>query len=82
MSDVHHCPVIRSAVPKSTALGAALIAAYGYFASIEKPHDWKELVKGFTDPMPSSRINPDPAASALYNRLIESYERLEREWQN
>jgi xylulokinase len=78
MADVHHCPVFRSAVPKSTALGAALIAASGYFASIGQSQGWQELVQGFTDPIPSSRIDPDPASAALYDRLIESYERFER----
>ncbi len=81
MADVHNCPVFRSSVPKSTALGAALIAAYGYFASKGIPHDWKELVIGFTDPIPSSRIDPDPASAALYNRLIVEYAKLETELQ-
>jgi xylulokinase len=65
MADVHECPVVRSAVPKSTALGAALIAA-----------------RGFTDPISSSRIDPDPASSALYGRLIVEYAKLEREFLN
>ncbi len=77
MADVHNSPVMRNAVQKSTALGAALVAAFGYFASKGQPMDWEELAAGFTDPIPSSRIDPDPASVAIYNRLIEQYAKLE-----
>ena len=33
MADVHNSPVMKNAVQKSTALGAALVATFGYFAS-------------------------------------------------
>ncbi|HSX11808.1 MAG TPA: FGGY family carbohydrate kinase [Chlamydiales bacterium] len=79
MADVHRCPVMRSAVPKSTALGAALTAAFGYFSSQSMPLDWMELVAGFTDPIFSSRVDPDPASRAIYDRLTEQYAQFESE---
>jgi xylulokinase len=77
MADVHACPVIRSQVPKSTALGAALIAAFGYFASKKPALSWEELTQGFTDPIPSSRIDPNPSATHFYHRKIQEYAKSE-----
>lgn len=80
MADVHRCPVLRSAIPKSTALGAALTAAFGFFESKNEARSWSDLAAGFTDPILSSRIDPDPASVAIYDRLIERYEQLESEF--
>lgn len=74
MADVHNCPVMRSSVAKSTALGAALIAAH---ATLSPKRSWKEIVKGFTDPLPP-RIEPNPAAAIHYNQLLPTYATYER----
>ncbi len=75
MADVMNCPVARIEVSKSAALGAALIAAKGFLRS----PDWKEIVAGFTDPIPNSEVRPNPDAVKVYDALIEKYARCEAE---
>ena len=41
--------------------------------------DWKEIVTGFTNPIPNSEVKPDPKAVRVYNALIEKYAKCERE---
>ena len=72
MADIHGCPVLKSPVSKSTALGAALRAAHGYFGN----RPWAEIVAGFTDPV--SRTLPNPQASQVYNALLEKYASFEK----
>jgi xylulokinase len=71
MADVMNCPVARIEVSKSAALGAALIAAKGYL----KTPDWKEIVAGFTDPIPNSEVRPMNAK--IYDSHIEKYAECE-----
>jgi xylulokinase len=71
MADVMNCPVTRMEVSKSAALGAALIAAKGYFRTTE----WKEIVAGFTDPVPNSEVRP--ANAKAYDTLIRKYAECE-----
>jgi xylulokinase len=73
MADVMNCPVARIGVSKSAALGAALIAAHGYL----KTTGWREIVAGFTDPIPNSEVRPNPAVVKVYDALIEKYARCE-----
>jgi len=80
LADVMNCTVYQSAVAKSTALGAALRAASGYYSSKGHPRSWKETVAGFTDPIPSSRLEPDPKNVQIYNRWIEKYAACERDY--
>jgi xylulokinase len=75
MADVMNCPVARIEVAKSAALGAALMAAHGYLQKT----GWKEIVAGFTEPIPNSEVRPNPAAVPVYDALIEKYSRCERE---
>ncbi len=79
MADVHGCPVERTEVGKSAALGAALQAAYGYRVAAGQPPAWPELVRGFTDPVAGSRVLPRPEATAIYDRMVEAYASFERE---
>jgi xylulokinase len=71
MADVMNCPVVRIEISKSAALGAALIAAKGYL----KTSDWKEIVAGFTDPIPNSEVRPLNAKG--YDALVEKYAECE-----
>jgi xylulokinase len=71
LADVFNCEVLRSEVSKSTALGAALRAAYGYFGK----KSWKEIVSGFTDPIPA--VRPNPAAVKIYDHLVQKYQKCE-----
>jgi hypothetical protein len=36
-------------------------------------------VAGFTDPVPNSEIRPNPAATKVYDKLVEKYAASERE---
>ncbi len=72
LADVHNCTVLKNDVSKSTALGAALKAAYAYFGN----KSWKEIVAGFTDPIPGAE--PNPRAIPIYDSLIEKYRQFEQ----
>ena len=78
MADVMNCRVLRIEISKSAALGAALRAAHGWLVhSAEKPK-WEEIVAGFTEPVPGSEIRPNPAATRIYDKLVEKYAECER----
>ncbi|HHY85754.1 MAG TPA: carbohydrate kinase [Verrucomicrobia bacterium] len=79
MADVMQCPVLRIEVSKSAALGAALRAAHGWLAETRGKADWRDVVKGFTDPVRGSEIRPRARYARVYDRLIEKYARCERE---
>jgi xylulokinase len=79
MADVMNCPVLRTDVPKSAALGAALRAAHAHRLHTGQTAAWEQIVAGFTDPLPNSAIKPNPAAAAAYDRLIEKYAACERQ---
>jgi len=73
MADVHGTPVQRLETANSAALGAALRAAHAW-----KPRDWQEIAGPFTKPVAGSRIDPDPSAVAVYDRLLQDYAAFER----
>jgi xylulokinase len=79
MADVMNCPVLRIDAPNSAALGAALRAGHGWLAEAGKKPAWCEIVSGFAEPAPGSKIEPDPMAAGVYDRLIERYARCQRE---
>jgi sugar (pentulose or hexulose) kinase len=68
-----NCRVLRIEVSKSAALGAALIAAHGWFTAAGKNPKWDKLVAGFTNPIPNSEIRPDKKAAKIYDKLVEKY---------
>jgi len=77
MADVQKCPVYRFEVSKSAALGAALRAAHAWLAERGKAPSWEDVVRGFSDPVPGSRIDPDPAAAVVYDGLVRTYAECE-----
>jgi xylulokinase len=79
MADVMNCPVSRIEVSKSAALGAALGAAHGWLVHNGSKPAWKEVVAGFTDPIPSSEVRPNANAVRVYDKLVEQYARCEQE---
>jgi xylulokinase len=79
MANVHKCPVYRFEVSNSAALGAALRAAQAALQESGESADWGWIVDGFTDPVPGSRIEPDPDASAMYDGLVDDYAEREKE---
>jgi len=79
MADVMNCPVERIEVSKSAALGAALRAAHAWQTAAGQKPAWEEVVSGFTDPVPGSRIRPSASATKVYDQLITKYARCESE---
>jgi xylulokinase len=77
MADVMNCPVQRTAISKSAALGAALIAAHGWLVQAGEPAWWPAVVAGFADPIPGSRIKPNPKAARVYDKFVKEYARVE-----
>lgn len=79
MADVMNCPVHRIEIGKSAALGAALRATHAQLKHTGKPAKWKDIVAGFTDPVPGSEIKPNKKAVAVYNKLIKVYAKHEQQ---
>jgi len=77
MADVFQCPVYRQETPNSAALGAALRAAHAWHLHNDNEMPWKEIVCGFTDPQPDSRIEPDPETALVYEKLCAEYQAKE-----
>jgi len=78
MADVFQCPVYRQETPNSAALGAALRAAHAWHLHGGDEMPWPDVVRGFTEPLADSRIEPDPATAPVYNALCENYRAEER----
>ena len=79
MADVFRCPVARTEVAKSAALGAALRAVHGWLAHSGRKPRWQDVVAGFTDPIPGSQIRPNANSAKVYDKLVESYAACERD---
>src|SRR3989344_4742114 len=69
LADVQGCPVIKSSATKSTALGAALIAAYGFFAQSNGAKSWRELTSPFTA-LKEPPILPNLSTRSVYEELL------------
>ena len=79
MADVLNCPVLRIEVAKSAALGAALRAVHGWLACNGHARTWRNIVDGFTDPIPKSKIKPNTSAVRVYDKLVEKYAKCEQD---
>jgi len=77
-ADVHGCPVHRFETANAAALGAALRAWQGHLKAAGTPKPWKEIAAPFAKPLPGSTIQPNPAATAVYAKLIGEYRELEK----
>ena len=80
MANVHNCPVSQFESTNGASLGAALRAAHAWLGEVDSAGapDWVELVSPFTQPVAGSRIDPDPAAVAIYDSLMDEYAAFER----
>jgi xylulokinase len=74
MADVFQCPVKRSEITKSAAIGAALIAAH----AVSRQPDWMETIRGFADLSDNGAVSPSPTAAAVYPPLLQRYAAFER----
>jgi xylulokinase len=77
-ADVHGCPVHRFETANAAALGAALRAWHGHLKATGAPKPWKEIAAPFARPLPGSTLQPDPAATEVYAKLIREYRELEK----
>ncbi|HEY2810174.1 MAG TPA: FGGY family carbohydrate kinase [Rhabdochlamydiaceae bacterium] len=76
LSDVMDLPIYNIDVSKSTALGAALRAAFAYYGN----KSWKEILGGFTH---SALVaTPNPASVKTYRSLIKEYRAREKAFLN
>ena len=78
MADVHGCPVHRSDIGDSAALGAALRAAHGHLSRRGNAPPWNILVDGFSDPDPDFAVHPDPRTAGVYGTRVHAYRAFER----
>ena len=78
MSDVFDAEVWQLQTGNSAALGAALRAFHADRLADGQPLAWQDVVAGFVTPKPGSRLEPNPAHTATYRRLIETYAERER----
>lgn len=67
LSDMMQLPLYRIEVSKSTALGAALCAAFAYFGT----KSWQEITQGFTDLVLTA--TPNPHLAKIYDRFAAEY---------
>lgn len=79
MADIHRCPVHVSEVSNGAALGAALRAMHAHQGAHGRPTPWEDVVAGFTDPVHTARVDPNPNTHAVYEDFVEAYERFEDE---
>jgi xylulokinase len=77
MADVHGAEVYQLSVEDSAALGAALRAFHADEVAEGRNTPWREIVRGFADPLPESRVAPDPKRKALYEELKEVFRACE-----
>lgn len=74
-ANVHGCEVHRFETTNAAALGSALRAYQGNQPNIS----WAEITGPFCQPIFGSTIQPDPSTRAIYDMLITSYEKLEKQ---
>jgi xylulokinase len=78
MADVFGADVYQFEVGNSAALGAALCAAHADAGSREPRVQWEDVIRGFTEPIASTRLEPDRTRHAMYQDLIGVYQACER----
>ena len=79
MADVFDAEVLQLETGNSAALGAALRAFHADRLADGHPLPWEDVIAGFVVPRLDSRLKPQPANVATYQRLIEVYATRERE---
>jgi xylulokinase len=78
MADVFGADVYQFEAGDSAAMGAALRALHGDRLAGHGRDDWDDVVRGFAEPIASSKVAPDRERHELYERLIEVYATCER----
>jgi xylulokinase len=70
MADVFNARVFQLEIGNSAALGAALRAHHADAAAAGEALQWEKVIAGLVEPVASSRIEPRPAARAIYEELL------------
>ena len=73
MADVFGADVYRSTVSNSAALGAALRAWHADACDQGHAPPWDDVTSMVAEPERESGIAPDPAANAIYRRMLPLY---------
>jgi xylulokinase len=79
MADVFGADVYPAAGGKAACLGAALRAYHAHMLAEGTRIAWSEVVAGFTDPSPETRIRPIAAHVDVYSALRRRYAECEAE---
>ena len=82
MADVFDAEVLQLETGNSAALGAALRAFHADRLADGRPLAWEEVIAGFVVPRLDSRLTPQPANVATYQRADRESTRREsaRRW--
>jgi xylulokinase len=73
MADVFGATVYQFAVSNSAALGAALRAAQADLTARDSTAGWDDVIRGFAEPVASTRIEPDARRHGFYRELMQVY---------
>ncbi len=73
MADVFGADVYQLATGNSAALGAALRAYQADVTSEGRAVAWADVVSGFAEPVPASRVRPRPDRAGVYAELAAAY---------
>jgi xylulokinase len=79
MADVFGAEVYQCEVGNTACLGAALRAFHGDRTADGESVSWDDVVRGFVEPVASTRIEPDPRSHAIYRELMPMYATREAE---
>ena len=71
MADVFNARVFQLEVGNSAALGAALRARHADAVAGGQSVEWESVIEGLVEPVEASRLEPRPAAHAIYRQLRE-----------
>jgi xylulokinase len=77
MADVFGADVVQLEVANSAALGAALRAFHADVVAREGRADWREIVRGFAEPIPETRVVADRSRHRMYTELLGVYDACE-----
>jgi xylulokinase len=73
MADVFDAEVLQFDSPDSAALGAALRAFHADREAASDPLEWSDVVRGFAEPVASSRLTPVPAHALVYRQMRRAH---------
>jgi xylulokinase len=73
MANVFGATVYELEVGNSAALGAALRAAHADLTARDPTTGWEEVVRGFTEPIATTRLEPDVRRHGFYRELMQVY---------